>query len=137
MSVVIGAAPYVPYVFSHLWARGIEELAGVGMTPEQAAEYALGMCERDESYAFVADAPVCVFGVCDGATWFQATEEFTKHHAAITEALRDMSAGRDCVIYSQCVHPRTAAWFKRIGFEPDGWQGQTVTGKPLYRFRRK
>ena len=136
MRLETGAAPYVPYVFSHLWDRGVEELAGLGLTPEQAAEKALDFCLRDKSYALVADNPVCVFGLCQGTTWFQATDEFLTHHVAITKALREMSAGRDCVIYSQCVHPRTEAWFRRIGFVRDGWEGQTVTGKPLYRFRR-
>jgi hypothetical protein len=136
VKLVEGAAPHVPYVFSHLWPRGVEELAGLGLTPEQASAMAVENCSLGPSWALIADNPVCVFGVVDGCSWFQSTDEFTANHVEITQMARDATAPYDFVIYSQCIHPRTEAWFGRLGFVRDDWQDVTVTGKPLYRFRR-
>jgi len=135
--VVAGAEGYIDYVFSHLWARGVEELAGLGMTPEQAAAAAHELAANGESYAYLAGDPVCVFGAVDGCTWFQATDAFLEHHVGITKALTEMADKGEYTIYSQCNHPLTEKWFGRMGFVKDGWQGVTVTGTPLYRFRRQ
>ena len=131
------APEHVEHVCAHLWERGVEEIAGFGLTP---AEWRESVIERikGEAYAILHDGvPVCVFGQVNGMTWFQATEAFTEHHREITKRLHDMGAERDLVVYSLCIHPRTEAWFLRCGYARDDWQGETVTGKPVYRFRRQ
>lgn len=134
--IVQDAGPYIPYVFSHLWQRGVEELAGLGLTPEQGKEIAMQRTLQGESWAFVAENPVCVGGVIDGCTWFQSTDEFDKYHVEITHALTEISSKGDYTIYSQLIHPKTEKWFNRMGFVRDDWQGSTPTGRPVYRFRR-
>lgn len=135
--VVDNAAPYVPAVFSCLWERGVKELRGLGYTVDEAAQKAIDFCNTDESKALLVNGvPVFVVGAVNGVTWFQATEDFTKHYRAITRCIRDLAKRKDYVIYSQCVHPRTEAWFRMCGFVRDEYEGETVTGTKLYRFRR-
>ena len=128
----------VNYVFDHLWERGVVELEGLGRTVEDGRQAALRRIAESESCAILYKGePVCVLGHVDNATWFQATEAFTEHFEQITREMRDISEGRDFVIYSQCIHRRTEKWFRLCGYErvPE-WQGETVTGKPVYMFRR-
>lgn len=136
--IALDAKPYIAHVFANLWQRGVEELAGLGLTPEQGAEMAMRFALADESRAYLADGvPVCVFGAVGGATWFQATDDFDKHHVGITQAISDLSAKGEYTIYSQLVHPKAERWFNRMGFVRDDWQGQTVTGRQIYRFVRR
>lgn len=136
-TVVNNAAPYVPEVFCRLWERGVKELAGLGYTVDEAARVAIDFCKRDESKALLADGvPVCVFGAVNGVTWFQATDDFVKHHREVTKCIRDLAKRKDYVIYSQCVHPLTERWFRSCGFVRDDFESETVTGAKLYRFRR-
>lgn len=125
---------HVRSVYNRLWARGVEELAGLGLTVEQGLDRAIGYLSRGGSRAILFNGdPVCVFGEVDRMTWFQATEAFVDHYREITKRLKALGE-RGYIIYSQCVHPRTEAWFKRLGYKRDHWTGTTVTGKPLYRF---
>jgi hypothetical protein len=127
----------IAYVFAHLWDRGITELAGLGLTVAEGAQRAKDFAGKDESYTYWANEvePICVFGAVNGVTWFQATEKFGEFHAGVTSALREMGKKPGYVIFSQCIHPRTEAWFAKIGYKADPtWHGETVTGSKLYKF---
>jgi hypothetical protein len=137
-TVIPASADHVDFICANMWERGVLELAGLGLTVEQWRSKAHRFIENGESAAILFDGvPVCVIGLDGNATWFQATDGFLVHFREITKQLRKFGKTRpDTVIHSQCIHPKTAVWFRRCGFEWDGCVGATVTGKPLYRFRR-
>jgi hypothetical protein len=132
-------------LWAHLWPRGLEEFARLGLTQEQALWRFLCMAERsDDARILCLDGePVLVIGtVLDDGEWcsfFQATSAFEKHGRQITKRVRRWlrDTPHPVTIYSVLVHPEAARWFCALGFAQDEWQGKTEAGVPLFRFRRR
>lgn len=148
----------IRYVLDHLWSRGVEELGRLGLTREGALErfdaYARSNAVGDRAVALVEPNgdPVVVVGIATwellpSFTWFQATEAFDRHAAAITRYIRREAAVHrgPLAIYSVCVHEATERWFRVLGFrfdptwQPDGADHigmRLATGAVLRRFVR-
>ena len=142
-SRVPGSPAMLAYVWEHLWARGKEEFARLGISESEALQRVTSYLQYENGCLQADGVPVCVFGMCpDGdtwCTWFQATDAFDEHAAEVTSYLYDENELRPQItrVYSVLVHPKAEKWFRCIGFERDGWESTTPAGYPLYRFARK
>lgn len=133
------------YVLDHLWTRGVVELGLLGATKEQAfTRFQRYVRDGYRSAVLEADGvPVIAVGIASdegGAfTWFQATDQFDRHARFITRAVRRAAKdypGESLVIYSVCVHPDTARWFRVLGFVPTDYAQTLPTGATLRKFER-
>lgn len=142
----------ISHVMTHLWERGAQELEILGYSRQYVAETIANM--RDKGWptmAFIVDdEPVCVCGLVleeggkRAATWFQATEDFTRYQRQITRELRahmEAAAAERAIeeieIFSACVHPRAGRWFKALGFELDVDRHPGQDMPRTYRFVRR
>lgn len=132
-------------LFADLWPRGVEELQSFGLTKEAGLAEVIRLARSGPSAVLrVNGVPVFACGVVPDsggwATWFQATTEFNANALKITRLLTKFARGftDGCIyIYSTLAHPGAERWFNAMKFYRDGWEGQTVAGAPLIRFRRK
>lgn len=141
MTVEPASPSNIRYVLDHLWPRGQQELQQLGLTQAQAQvrlqDYA---ATGVRSGTLIAERPIVITGIASARagdfTWFQATDEFEQYASAITRFIRRQAQGyaRPLSIYSVCVHPDSARWFRVLGFTPDGWEQQLATGATLHRF---
>lgn len=134
------------HVLAHLWPRGVDELQRMGRTLEDtfyrfrhfaATGYKARVLEFD-------GAPVVVVGIAfdelGAFTWFQATGDFDRHASAITRYVRREAAAfpGPLSIYSTCVHPDTARWFRVLGFRRDETYSCVLpSGATQFKFDRR
>jgi hypothetical protein len=130
-------------LWANLWERGHEEFRRNGLTLQQAFGLFLHHSQVGDSGILCADGqPVLVAGVFQNGpevtTFMEATQDFERHYRQIVRVIRSFVRKRegDIFIYSVTVHPKSARFFRALGFVPDVWQGQTPTGATLYRFKR-
>lgn len=129
----------------NLWERGRTEAELCGLSLQQLFDLFLSNAAQGAGGILCADGePILCAGLCtDGrevTTFMAATDDFDRHWRQIVRTIRAFVRERDgpIYIYSVTVHPKSARFFGALGFEPDlPWLGQTRTGAPLYRFKRK
>lgn len=120
----------VAHIGETMWERGKEELGWLGITESQWLEGWKSRISRGDAVAFDDHA---ILG-CDWEgddvinTSFQASKSFelpgvgrrvTKEmRRAIPDLMRERGIRLACV-YSLCVVPEAAMWFRLLGFEED------------------
>lgn len=132
------------YVLCNLWPRGEKELEALGLNKAQAFYRFADYCHHGRNQTLSFDGRPCVVvGIAteddEAFTWFQATSEFEKHASQITRHIRREAAAHKgpLYIYSVCIHPDTAKWFRVMGFMPDDDFKQSLpSGATLRRFSR-
>lgn len=143
-------APVTPerlmFVLDHLWDRGKSEMVLLGLDKPAAFARFMGYA-RNGRKARVLEAdgvPVVAVGGASEPdeqtdfTWFVATNEFEKHARAITRYIRAETKaypGPLC-IYSVCLHPDTAKWFRVLGYAPTDYAKRLPSGATLHKFER-
>lgn len=143
-------APVTPQLLArlweNLWPRGIEELSRLGLRKYEGYMLFMGNAERADNAVILTHEkqPILVAGIVsengESFTFMQASADFDSHALAIVRILRrwiKQYAPPSLYIYSVCVHPGTPKFFKVLGFLPDGWEGRTQAGYPLFRFQRR
>ena len=134
------------YVLAHLWPRGVEELRLLGVTKDGAYSRFLSYARHPWGHTPCVlefdGVPAVVFGVSgdDGGafTWFQATDAFEQYAGEITRYIRREAKAYTVplFIYSVCVHPDTARWFRVLGFAPTEKVRELPSGALLRQFER-
>lgn len=139
-------APSVSFILKHLWERGRKELAALRVSSATALVMALKSAATPGAVSGVVTVdgvPVMVAGIVpedgEAVTWFLATDDFDKHAKMLTKIVRQYTKEfpSDVHIYSTLAHRDAGRWFRALGYVQDDWQGETPSGHPLYRFRRK
>jgi hypothetical protein len=136
----------IAFVLWRLWERGVHELAALGLTKGEAflrfRDFARAAW-HPQALEFDGE-PVVVTGINtdeNGAfTWFQATEKFAAHALEITRHIRKEAAAYPgpVSIFSVCVHPDSARWFRALGFVRDDDFSQALpSGALLLKFDRR
>ncbi len=115
----------IVYVLAHLWLRGEEEIALLGLTKAVAQRLMGKFLHSGPSWCILdEDEPIAVVGIDGMCTWFQATTK-AENRLGLTKIMRKVVSAfpKGTMTYSLCLHPAAPKWFKAIGLVETGRKG--------------
>jgi hypothetical protein len=135
-------------ICERMWGRGRVELDALGIGPVQWLQGWKARIERNDAVAFGEHAILGWDwegpGVCN--TSFQASTSFEAKDVGwrVTKELRreipklaQRTGAKRIHVYSLCIDPESAKWFRLLGFEEDEYTGPRCGSFLLRRFVRR